>query len=102
MTDADRETIDAGDATLEVVDDPADAGLVVTGVTVSGSQKENLGDYENYEPHASVKAEFRPALRVNSPDAESEVEDKLRVLRRVVDDHLQKSIRNVVERRTYE
>lgn len=87
------DTITLPDGTeLDVVDAERDSSVVVVGATVSGSQKENLGNYENVEPHASVRAEFRPAIRVNTSDAESAVKSKLAVLRRVVDDHLQQSI----------
>lgn len=91
------DTVTLPDGTeLNVVDAERDSSVIVVGATVSGSQKENLGNYENVEPYASVRAEFRPAIEVNTPDAEDGVRSKLAVLRRVVDDHLQQSIDRTV------
>ena len=86
----------ADGAEIPVSELPENAGIVVTGATVSESRKENLGNYENVEPHASVRAEFRPALEIDSPDAEEMLQRKLAVLRRVVDDHIQESIDRTV------
>ena len=97
------DTVDLADGTeIEVVDDEADSSAIITGATVSQSQKENLGNYENVEPHASIRAEFSPAIRMDSPGAEQAVAAKLRALRRVVDDHIEDSIARAVEAREYE
>ena len=90
MSDEQIHTADG--QTIDVADHPRDSGIVATGATVSQSQKENLGNYENCEPHASVRVEFRPAIKLDSPEAEDALGTKLAVLRRVVDDHIQQSI----------
>jgi len=96
-------TVDLADGTeLEVVDDAADAGLIVTGLTVSESRKENLGNYENVEPHASVRVELSPALEIDHPDAEDALQAKLRVVRRNVRDHIDESIEQEISAREYE
>ena len=102
MSDHTR-TVDLADGTeLDVVDDPADAGLIVTGLTVSESRKENLGNYENVEPHASVRVELSPALAIDEPAAEDALQAKLRVVRRNVRDHIDESIERAIERGEYE
>jgi hypothetical protein len=102
MSDLTR-TVDLADGTeLEVVDDPADAGLIVTGLTVSGSRTENLGNYENVEPHASVRVELSPALAIDHPDAEDALQAKLRVVRRNVRAHIEESIQQAIDRGEYE
>jgi hypothetical protein len=77
---------------IHIADLAADAGMIVTGATVSESRKENLGNYENVEPHASVRVEFHPAIEVESPTDKAELKHRLAELRRVVDDHIQESI----------
>lgn len=57
---------DDGDAVeLEVADDPDESRVIVTGMTVSASEKVSTGDYENYEPFQSVRLSFSPAIDVS-------------------------------------
>lgn len=91
MTD---DTIQTAEGTeLEVAETPGDARTVVTGATVSGSEKANLGNYENVEPHASLRVEFRPAIDIEADMGAEALQIKLNRLRDTVDEHLTEAIR---------
>jgi len=91
MTD----TITTADGTeLDVADTPSDARTIVTGATVSGSEKANLGNYENVEPHASIRVEFRPAVAYEDGDGRAAVQGRLNRLRGMIDQHLKDSIQH--------
>lgn len=78
MTDADQATLfDGTDAVdIDVADDPAEARTIVTGMTVSASEKVSTGDYENYEPFQQVRVAFDPAIDVATPDGRAEVRQR--------------------------
>jgi|AntRauTorcE11897_2_1112592.scaffolds.fasta_scaffold38080_2 hypothetical protein len=58
--------LDGGDAVdLQVADDPEESRVIVTGMTVSASEKTSTGDYENYEPFQSLNLAFSPAIDVS-------------------------------------
>ena len=67
MSDDDQATLfDGGDAVdVRVADDPDESRTIVTGMTVSASEKVSTGDYENYEPYQSVRLSFSPAIDVS-------------------------------------
>ena len=67
-----NDTIDTPDGTIQVTDDPEDATLYATGVTVSQTEKVNLGNYENRELYANLRVAIDPALEL-TPDTEGEV-----------------------------
>ena len=98
MTDR---TIEVDGAEVRVTDDPATSQTVVTGATVSGSRKENLGNYENVEPHASVRVEFRPAFTLADGGDEA-IRERLKGLRTEVDGHLHESINRARDAGLYE
>jgi hypothetical protein len=80
--------------TVEAVEDadhPDDVSLYAVSATVSGSEKVNLGNYENAEPHVSVRTEIRPAVRLD-PDGHDALSAHLADLRATVDDHLQHAV----------
>lgn len=51
---------------IDVARDPSAARTLVTGITVSGSEKVSTGDYENFEPHISIRTEVRPAVDITT------------------------------------
>lgn len=73
--DTEQATIpDGSDAVqVDVASDPADAQTIVTGLTVSASEKVSTGDYENYEPFQQVRLTFDPAIDVSDPAGRVEV-----------------------------
>jgi len=96
-------TIQMSDGTeIRVADDPRESEAIVTGATVSGSQKENLGNYENVEPHASVRLEFRPAIHMGSDGAASALQARLTNARKQVDQNLASAIESAREPQTRE
>jgi urease accessory protein UreF len=87
-------TIELSDgATVEAVeaDGVDDVTLYAVSATVSGSEKVNLGNYENAEPHVSVRTEIRPAVRLDA-DGQTALQGHLADLRSAVADHLQHSV----------
>lgn len=83
---------------IPITGDAAEADAYATALTVNYSGKVNLGNYENAEPFASVRAELRPAVRV-----EGNVEGLQRHagnLHRVVDHHVRQAIAEAEEDRT--
>lgn len=85
---------------LRVAETPDEADTVVTGVTVSGSQKENLGDYENVEPHTSIRAEFQPAINMSHLGAAEELDKRISELRDSVNESIEDGIERAKEPRT--
>lgn len=77
---------------VDVVEDAADSRMFVTGATVSASEKISTGDYENYNPHATAQATFRPAFPLTGN--EQELQQALLDLHREVNSELQQMISN--------
>lgn len=65
---------DADDrVSLAVADDPTDGTPVVTGLTVSLSEKVSTGDYENMEPFVSRDITLTPAVPLDEPAGRAHV-----------------------------
>lgn len=73
---------------IPVTDDINQADVYATGLTVSASQKVNLGSYENAEPFASIRAEVRPAVALSDGGAIEHLRGRCDALRRVVGYHV--------------
>lgn len=65
--------IDGEAVDLEVATDPEESKTIVTGMTVSASEKVSTGDYENYEPYQSVRLAFSPPINASDPQGRVEV-----------------------------
>lgn len=66
--------------TVDVADDPDDSRMVAVGATVSGSEKVSTGDYENYEPHQSVRVRFSPAIDLSDSQGRAHLRRRLMTL----------------------
>jgi hypothetical protein len=65
--------IDGEHVDLDVATDPGESKTIVTGMTVSASEKVSTGDYENYEPYQSVRLAFAPPINASDPQGRVEV-----------------------------
>lgn len=77
---------------VEVADTPADARTIVTGMTVSASEKVSTGDYENYEPFQSVRVTFDPALNVSTDAGRVALHNRARRLHRDIQNDIESAV----------
>lgn len=89
------ETVLVDGVQLDVASDPKDAHMIVTGVTVSASEKASTGDYENIEPYESVQASVRPPIDASTRDGRSALARKVATLHARV----QKDVQTAIDRR---
>lgn len=82
----------ANGETIPITDDIDAVDVYATGLTVSASQKVNLGNYENAEPYASIRAEVRPAVNLEAEDAITVLREHADRLRRVVGWHVTQEV----------
>ena len=75
--DREQATIVGGDAVdVQVASDPDESRTIVTGLTVSASEKVSTGDYENYEPFQQVRLAFDPAIDASTPEGRADVRER--------------------------
>lgn len=86
--------IDGEHVDLAVATDPDESKTIVTGMTVSASEKVSTGDYENYEPYQSVRLAFSPAIDVSDPDGRVEVRKRAIQAHRDIQADIQRAIDN--------
>jgi len=77
---------------VDVADDPDDARMVAVGATVSGSEKVSTGDYENYDPHQSVRVRFQPGIDLSTSDGRAALRRRLMTLHAGVQADLDEAI----------
>ena len=82
-----NDTIETPDGTIHVTDDPAEAEVYATGVTVSMTEKVNLGNYENRELYANARFSIDPALAL-TPETENDVARILEYVHGEVEAHI--------------
>jgi len=91
--DEDPATIVDSDAVdVEVADDPDESRLIVTGLTVSASEKASTGDYENYEPFQQVRASISPPIDASNPAGRVRVRQMAMTLHRDVQADIQRAV----------
>lgn len=81
------ETIDTPDGTIHVTESLGDTELYATGLTVSQTEKVNLGNYENREVYANLRVEINPALAMNH-ETERDVAKLLEYAHAEVEKHI--------------
>lgn len=101
MTEA-TDTVEIDGTTAEVADDPDDARMIAVGMTVSGSEKASTGDYENYEPHESVRVTFDPAIDLSDVAGRRALRTKANTLHRDIQDDLNTAISNRISEPGFE
>ena len=79
---------------VDVAEDPAGSTMYAVGATVSVDETVSTGDYESFEPYASVRVQFRPVLRLASDQHEQALRQKLLNLHRNVNGEVQQMISN--------
>ena len=79
------------DGTIEVTENPEEAVLYATGVTVSQTEKVNLGNYENRELYANARFSIDPALAL-TPENEREVAKILEYVHGEVENHIEAQV----------
>lgn len=79
---------------VDVAEDPEESTMYAVGATVSVDETVSTGEYESYEPYASVRVQFRPVIRMVSDLHEQTLRQKLLKLHRSVNLELQQMIDN--------
>lgn len=91
-----EDTIDTPDGTIHVTDDLGEADLYATGLTVSQTEKVNLGNYENREVYANLRVEIDPALAM-TPETEGDVAKLLEYAHAEVENHIAERVAEAQE-----
>jgi len=86
--------IDSDAVEVDVADDPTESMTIVTGLTVSASEKVSTGDYENYEPYQSARVSFSPPIDVSEPAGRVEVRKRAMSIHADIQADLTRSINN--------
>jgi len=90
------DTIETPDGTIHVTHDPDAVDVYATGVTVSMTEKVNLGNYENRELYANARFSIDPALALTS-ETETEVAKILEYGHGEVEAHIEAQVERAQE-----
>jgi len=77
---------------IPVTDVPTETDAIATRITVSGSEKRSLDQYENHEAYHSIRLVLWPALRLGTVEANQRIQKLADVARDTVDDHIERTI----------
>lgn len=87
---------------LEVAEDPEDSITYAVGGTVSVDETVSTGDYESYEPYASMRVQFRPVIRLVSDKHRRAARQRLLSVHRDVHHEIQQMINNRISEPGFE
>jgi hypothetical protein len=94
MTDTDTDTVTVDGTTVQVADDPGDAGMIAVGMTVSADETVSTGDYESFDAYQSTKVRIDPAIALDDPEGRRALRSMARTLHSDIQDDLDHAIGN--------